>query len=130
MGIVTIPMYLMTSDPFYLLTGSFVNGLGGPGMWGVITTYLSERFPTVARGAGAGFAYHAGAAVGAATPYLIGRLKDQGVALSTAMGMFIGISNFLAIVLIFAGPETKGREFKALDEHDQNIGKPVTVHRT
>ncbi len=113
LGTVTIPMFLMTTNPFWLLTGSLLIGIGGPGMWGVIPTYLSERFPTAVRSAGAGLAYHAGAAIGAATPTVIGRLRDNGVSLNTGMSIFIGVANVLSIALIWMGPETKGRLFKA-----------------
>jgi MFS family permease len=115
LGTVTIPLYLMTSNPAYMVLGALLVGLGGPGMWGVIPTYLTERFPTAARGVGPGFAYHAGAAIGSFTPALIGKLKDQGMGLNTAMAWFIGAANIVAIIFIWIGPETRGREFKALD---------------
>src|SRR5262249_14384202 len=115
LGTATIPMFLMTSSPSWLLLGSLLMGIGGPGMWGVIPTYLSERFPTAARSAVAGFAYHAGAAIGAATPTVIGNLKDRGVSLATGMSIFIAAATVLSIALIWMGPETKGRHFKALD---------------
>src|SRR5207248_2512211 len=88
LAMVAIPMYLMTSNPFWLFTGSLLMGIGGGGMWGVIPTYLSERFPTAVRSAGAGLAYHAGAAIGAATPYIIGTLRDNALPLTTGMSIF------------------------------------------
>ena len=84
-------------------------------MWGVIPTYLTERFPTAARGVGPGLAYHAGAAIGSLTPTLIGRLKDRGMPLNVAMAWFIGIANIVAIIFMWMGPETRGREFKAIE---------------
>jgi SHS family lactate transporter-like MFS transporter len=115
MGITMIPLYLMTTRPAYMLIGALLIGIGGPGMWGVIPTYLTERFPTAARGVGPGFAYHAGAAIGSFTPTLIGRLKDRGMGLNTAMAWFIAVSNMVAIAFMWIGPETRGREFKAVD---------------
>ncbi len=112
MGIVTIPLFPMTSNPSLVFFGALLMGIGGPGMWGVIPTYLAERYPTSARGVGAGFAYHAGAAIGSATPTLIGALKDRGMALGSVMAVFIGISNFLAMLLIWAGPETRGKQLR------------------
>jgi SHS family lactate transporter-like MFS transporter len=119
MGIALIPLYLMTSNPAYMIVGAFLIGVGGPGMWGVIPTYLTERFPTAARGVGPGFAYHAGAAIGSFTSTLIGRLKDRGMELNVAMAWFIAVSNVAAILFMWTGPETKGREFRAVDEHEQ-----------
>jgi MFS transporter, SHS family, lactate transporter len=115
MGVAMIPLYLMTSNPTYMILGALLIGIGGPGMWGVIPTYLTERFPTAARGVGPGFAYHAGAAIGSLTPALIGGLKDRGLALNVAMAWFIGIANIVAVAFMWIGPETRGREFKAVD---------------
>jgi MFS family permease len=84
-------------------------------MWGIVPTYLSERFPTAVRGVGSGFAYHAGAALGAMTPFVVGALQDAGWALPDAMATCIVISLMIVIVMIWLGPETRGREFKAVD---------------
>lgn len=116
MGILVIPLYLMTTQPALRLFGALLMGIGAPGMWGVIPTYLSERFPTAARAAGAGFAYHAGAGLGSFTPTLIGVIKERGIALSTSMSIFIAVSGILAIALIWLGPETRGRKLAAVDE--------------
>jgi SHS family lactate transporter-like MFS transporter len=123
MGVVAIPLYLMTTNPALLMIGSLLMGLGALGIWGVIPTYLSERFSTAVRGAGGGFAYHAGTAIAAPTPYLIGKLTDNGVSRSDGMSMFIAVANLLAVALIWAGPETKGQVFHAAD--DGNRLEPV-----
>jgi SHS family lactate transporter-like MFS transporter len=115
-GILSIPLYLMTTQPLYILAGALFMGFGGAGMWGVIPSYLTERFPTAARGVGPGFAYHVGAAFGSFTPTLIGALKDHGMMLNLAMTLFISISNLLVIVLLWVGPETKGVQFAGVDD--------------
>ena len=53
MGLLLIPLYLMVRSPALLGLGALLMSIGGPGMWGVVPTYLTERFPTAARGAGA-----------------------------------------------------------------------------
>ena len=116
LGILMIPLFLMTTDPGLRLLGALLIGIGGPGMWGIVPTYLTERFPTAVRGVGPGFAYHAGAAIGAVTPFFIGGLRDRGLALNTAMAIFIAVANLLAITLLWLGPETRGRLFGALDD--------------
>jgi MFS family permease len=80
----------------------------GTGAFGVVPTYLSERFPTATRGVGAGFAYQTGAALAAVGPTLIGSLRDNGVALPSGMAVCILISGVLAIGLFWIGPETRG----------------------
>ena len=117
MAIALIPLFLAVTSPVIAIIAAFFMGLGGPGMWGIIPTYLSERFPTAARGVGPGFAYHAGAFLGAITPTLIGSLKDSGMTLSRAMAVLIAASGIAAIALLWMGPETRGREMVATDEN-------------
>jgi SHS family lactate transporter-like MFS transporter len=111
-----VPLYLFTREPVLLFAGAALMGLFGAGMWGIVPTYLSERFPTAVRGVGSGFSYHAGAALGAMTPFVVGALQDAGWPLPTAMAGCIVISLLMVMTVIWMGPETRGREFKATDE--------------
>jgi SHS family lactate transporter-like MFS transporter len=76
-------------------------------------SYLTERFPTAARGVGPGFSYHAGAAMGSLTPTFIGLLQDRGVSLPFAMGVSIASAGALIGGTIWLGPETRGSGFTA-----------------
>lgn len=116
MGILLIPLFLAVTSPVIAIAAAFLMGIGGPGMWGIIPTYLTERFPTAARGVGPGFAYHAGAGLGAITPTLIGSMKDGGMSLSRAMTILIAASCLAAIALLWMGPETRGRALLPSDE--------------
>jgi hypothetical protein len=91
------------------MIGAFLVGLGAHGMWGAFPSYLTERFPAEVRGAGAGFCYHAGALVGSFTSSAIGYLRDTGIPLPNAMAMSIAASGLAVAVLIWLGPETRGR---------------------
>jgi SHS family lactate transporter-like MFS transporter len=115
-GILGIPAFVLSTSPAILWLGASIVGLGGAGMWGVAPTYLTERFPTATRGVGPGLAYHAGAGIGAVTPFLIGAFHDRGMALPEAMAMFMLGSGLLAMGLVWLGPETRGREFHAMDD--------------
>jgi SHS family lactate transporter-like MFS transporter len=110
-GIGMIPLYLLASDARLLFLGAFLMNLTGGGMWGIVPTYLSERFPTEARSVGAGFAYHAGAALGSLTPAAVGMLHDVGWKLPHAMAMCIAAALLLVVGILWLGPETRGREF-------------------
>jgi SHS family lactate transporter-like MFS transporter len=127
LGILMVPLFLMTSSPGLRMLGALLLGIGGPGMWGIIPTYLSERFPTAVRGVGPGFSYHAGAAVGSVTPYLIGGLRDRGVALNLAMAAFIVVANLVAITTLWLGPEPRGRRFDAADDAPAAPSKAATA---
>jgi SHS family lactate transporter-like MFS transporter len=107
-GVASLPLYLFSDGAVGLLIGAVMMGVFGTGAFGIIPTYLSERFPTSTRGVGAGFAYQAGAAMAAIGPTLIGSLRDNGVSLEWGMASCILISGALTIGLFWAGPETKG----------------------
>ena len=86
------------------------------GIWGMAPAYTTERFPTSVRGVGPGFCYHAAAAIGALMPAVLGWLRDGRMELATAMTYAMLASGMLAGILIWLGPETRGREFTATDE--------------
>jgi len=113
LGILAIPMYLHSSAPVVLFFGALMMGAFGCGIWGMAPAYVTERFPTSARGVGPGFCYHAAAAIGSAMPYLIGRMQDGGMALPTAMTIVIGMALAFSATLMWFGPETRGRQFTA-----------------
>ena len=112
LGIAMIPMYLYAAGTTALWLGALLMGACGHGAWGIVPSYLSERFPTTVRSGGAGFAYHAGAALGAVTPTLLGSLQDGGTPLADAMAAGIGISGVLIAVMVWVGPETRGRQLE------------------
>ncbi|MCM3881324.1 MAG: MFS transporter [Vicinamibacterales bacterium] len=109
LGIVVCPLYVLTADPRLLALGAFLVGLGAHGMWGAFPSYLTERFPPEVRGAGAGFCYHAGALAGSFTSFAIGSARDSGTPLPHAMAMAIAASGLAVTILIWLGPETRGR---------------------
>ncbi len=114
-SLVVVPIYLFSTDARMLVVGALLMGLFGVGMWGVVPTYLSERFPTAVRGVGSGFAYHAGAALGALTPYAVGALQDHGWTLPNAMAVCIASSLIIVVAMLWLGPETRGRQFVAAE---------------
>jgi MFS transporter, SHS family, lactate transporter len=110
-GVLVIPIYVGPHSPIALVLGALLMGACGMGIFGVVPSYLTERFPTAARSVGPGFAYHAGAALGSVTPALIGGLQDRGLRLPVAMAGCILVSGVLLVGLIWLGPETRGRRF-------------------
>jgi SHS family lactate transporter-like MFS transporter len=112
-GILVIPLYVFSNSSALLWMGALAMGLFGAGNFGIVPSYLTERFPTIARAVGAGFAYHVGAGLGSFTPTLVGMLQDRGFALPSAMAACIAGSAALLILLLWIGPETRGRHFTA-----------------
>lgn len=114
-GVASIPLYLFSTSGGWLAAGAFMMGFFGTGNFGVTPTYLSERFPTAVRAAGAGFTYQAGAAIAALAPTLIGVLQDRGMGLAIAMAWCIVGAGVAVLVLLALGPETRGRELRSRD---------------
>lgn len=114
-GMLSIPLYLFVGSTPLLIIGAFSMGFFGTGNFGIAPGYLSERFPTAARAAGGGFSYQAGAALSSPTAALIGAMIDRGWQIQSAMALCIALSSILVLLLLWLGPETRGREFKATD---------------
>jgi SHS family lactate transporter-like MFS transporter len=111
-GLLSAPVYLFSDTSGGLLLGAWLIGFCASGAWGIVPGYLSERFPTEARGVGTGFSYHVGVGIGAFAPYLIGVLTDAGTALQTAMFWCVIGGGIGVITLLWLGPETRGRELE------------------
>jgi SHS family lactate transporter-like MFS transporter len=109
LGMASAPVYLMSTSSGGLLLGAWLIGFLASGAWGIVPGYLSERFPTEARGVGTGFAYHVGVGIGAFAPVLIGALSDRGTDLRTAMLWCILAGGTGIVTFLWLGPETKGR---------------------
>jgi SHS family lactate transporter-like MFS transporter len=110
LGLASLPFFLHSDNDTTLLFGALMMGAFGMGIWGMAPAYNNERFPTAVRGVGAGFCYHAGAAVGALMPTLLGALQDRGVSIVDGTTYAMVVSGLFAMV-IWLGPETRGRQF-------------------
>jgi MFS transporter, SHS family, lactate transporter len=110
LGLAAAPLFLFSASPPGLLAGAWLIGFMASGAWGIVPGYLSERFPTDARGVGTGFSYHVGVGIGALGPYLIGALQDGGMDLRTAMLWCITTAGVAVLVLLWLGPETRGKQ--------------------
>jgi hypothetical protein len=111
LGIASLPLYLHAETAPMLGLGALLMGFFGMGVWGMAPAYSNEAFPTEVRGVGAGFCYHAAAAIGAMMPFVLGLLRDQGFVMVNAMSAAMVLSG-IAAMIIWTGPETRGRVFK------------------
>ena len=91
-----------------LLIVGFPLGFFSSGCFSGFGSYLSELFPTRARGTGGGFCYNVGRAFGALFPGIIGFLAAAiGLGGAVAFGVF---GYVLAIAALAFLPETHGKE--------------------
>jgi MFS transporter, SHS family, lactate transporter len=108
-GIAAVPLFVFSSQTIPLLAGAFIMGMFGAANFGVIPSYLNERFPTAVRAAGAGLTYHVGAAASSMMPFIVGALQDRGIALANAMAACTAATGALVVLFLWMGPETRGR---------------------
>jgi MFS family permease len=100
------------SNTTLLLVG-FPLGFFASGCFSGFGSYLSELFPTRARGTGGGFCYNVGRGLGALFPGIIGFLAAAiGLGGAVAFGVF---GYLLAIGALAFLPETHGKELVATD---------------
>lgn len=92
----------------YVLFLGFPLGFFSSGIFSSFGSFLSELYPSRVRGAGQGFTYNFGRAVGAFFPTVIGFLAVR-FGLGGAMA-FGALAYVLAIVALFGLPETRARE--------------------
>jgi MFS family permease len=96
-----------------LLLVGFPLGFFASGCFSGFGSYLSELFPTRARGTGGGFCYNVGRAFGALFPGIIGFLAAAiGLGGAVAFGVF---GYVLAIIALAFLPETLGKELVPSD---------------
>jgi SHS family lactate transporter-like MFS transporter len=111
LGPASLPFFLYGGSTLTLIFGAFTMGFFGMGVWGMAPAYTVERFPTEVRGVGPGFCYHAGSAMGAAMPYILGAAQDRGISAVNGMSVAMVTSAVLAGIAVWSGPETRGRDF-------------------
>src|SRR3954469_22103681 len=105
------PMYLFTSDPFWITVGFGLQGAFGGALYSQLPSYLSERFPTEVRATASAFCYHQGAILGGlVAPVLayFATIYQVGYAIPMLVGTVVAaVSVFIALLF---SPETKGKE--------------------
>ena len=111
LGPASLPFFLYGGSTMSLVIGALTMGFFGMGVWGMAPAYTVERFPTEVRGVGPGFCYHAGSAVGAFMPYILGAMQDRGMSAVNGMSAAMVTSAILAGIAVWSGPETRGRDF-------------------
>jgi hypothetical protein len=80
--------------------------------------FMTELYPTEVRGAGQGFCYNSGRAVGALFPALVGFLSGK-LGLGGAILLFALLGYGVMLLALAMLPETKGRSL------DQNMPEGV-----
>jgi len=91
---------------------SFALGFCASGLFSGFGSFLAEIYPSRARGAGQGFCYNSGRAIGAVFPTAIGFLSlSFGLGGALAFGAFGYVLCLLSLLFL---PETRGKELVAV----------------
>ena len=113
-GIFITPVYLLTTDPFWIILGFWAQSLFAGAMYSQLPSYLTERFPTEVRATASAFTYHTGAiAGGLVAPVLtyFAVSHQMGFAIPMLIGTTVGLVSVLASLLL--SPETKGHIYSS-----------------
>lgn len=92
-----------------MLILSFPLGFFASGIFSGFGPFLSELFPTDARGAGQGFTYNFGRGVAAFAPFVVGVLAGT-YGLATGISIFGPAAYILCLISLLFLPETRGTE--------------------
>jgi SHS family lactate transporter-like MFS transporter len=113
-GIFITPLYLLTTEPFWIILGFWAQSLFAGAMYSQLPSYLTERFPTEVRATASAFTYHQGAIFGGLVPVALTYFAVDhhlGFAIPMLVGTSLGL---LSVLLSLAlSPETKGTEYQS-----------------
>ena len=108
-----IVLYIPEGSNALLLILGAPLGFFASGIFSGFGSYLAELYPSRARGAGQGFTYNFGRAIGAFFPALVGFLSlTIGLGGAEAFG---AIAYGLCLIALLFLPETRGKAFVAID---------------
>src|ERR1700753_959195 len=82
-------------------------------MFSAMGPFMTELYPTEVRGAGQGFCYNSGRAIGALFPALVGFLSDK-LGLGSAILLFAMLGYGVMLPALLMLPETKGRSLASI----------------
>jgi sugar phosphate permease len=92
-------------------------------MFSAMGPFMTELYPTEVRGAGQGFCYNSGRAIGALFPALVGFLSGK-LGLGGAILLFALLAYGLMLLALTMLPETKGRSLGAIVPGDLTPLRP------
>lgn len=107
-GLMLLYTQLPASADTYMLWLGFPLGFFSSAIITGFGSYLTELYPIRPRGAGQGFCYNVGRAIGAVFPAVIGFLAaEQGLGGAITLGT---LAYVLVVIALFGLPETRARE--------------------
>lgn len=116
-----IPLWVFSTEPFWLAVGAFLIQFAVQGAWGVVPVHLNELSPDEVRGTFPGFAYQLGnliasvnatlqASIAAALP-VAGTVAPGNGNYAIALALTAGLVAVIVAVLAILGPEARGIRF-------------------
>ena len=113
-GLFVTPIYLLSTDPFWIIGGFLLQGLFAGAMYSQMPSFLTERFPTEVRATAAGFCFHQATIFGGLVPPVLTffAINHQvGFAIPMLIGTTCGLIS--VIIALLLSPETKGHVFQS-----------------
>jgi len=126
LGLCVVPMWAYSRSLAVLWVGGFLIQFMVQGAWGVVPAHISELSADSVRGFLPGFAYQCGALIAGIAPSAQARLARQpGWGYSKTMALTAVIVFAVASVVIWLGPERRGRTFGAATGIDITSGGSI-----
>jgi MFS transporter, SHS family, lactate transporter len=114
LSLLSIPAWAFGSTVLALVLGSCAMQAGVQGAWGVIPAHINELSPPSVRGLFPGFVYQLGFLI--ASPATMVELKLRNMlGYSWALTGFEGAVIVALLVLLYYGPEERGKDFSTLE---------------
>jgi SHS family lactate transporter-like MFS transporter len=111
LAIPVIPLWTYGGSFLLLGLGAFLIQVMVQGAWGVVPSHLNELSPDAVRGTLPGFAYQMGNLLAAGTATAQSWLAAQGWGLPLVMSVWIACVALLLALLVWLGPEARGKGF-------------------
>lgn len=109
-SLLSIPAWAFGGTVLALLFGSCVMQAGVQGAWGIIPAHINELSPSSVRGLFPGFVYQLGLIFASPATAIELKMRDY-FGYSWALTAFEGVIIVASLLLIYFGPEERGRDF-------------------
>ena len=103
-GLFVTPIYLLSTDPFWIIGGFLLQGLFAGAMYSQMPSFLTERFPTEVRATAAGFCFHQATIFGGLVPPVLTFFAinhQMGFAIPMLIGTTCGLISVIVALLLY-----------------------------
>jgi SHS family lactate transporter-like MFS transporter len=124
LAVVAIPLWVWAPNEPLIMVGGFVMQMFVQGAWGVVPVHINELSPGPLRGFFPGLAYQIGVVLSSTVGYFEALLGEH-FSYAAAMGGLAFTVLVIGAIVIWAGPEEKGKSFSHSEPVPQAVSGTV-----